>query len=37
MSASLGDLLSKCIEKKEDYDMYSDSIASYVGDANKNM
>ncbi len=37
MSASLGDLINKCIDKKEGYDMYSDSIASYVGDVTKNM
>jgi len=37
MSASLGELLTKCIENKEGFDKYSDSIAAYVSDTTKSL
>ncbi|CDW72876.1 UNKNOWN [Stylonychia lemnae] len=37
MSASLGELLSQCLENKQGFDNFSDSIAAYVGDTTKNI
>lgn len=37
MSASLGDLLQKCLDTDEGYRRYSDPIANYVADPSKYM
>jgi hypothetical protein len=37
MSASLDDLLRKCLETEAGYSRYAEPIATYVQDPSKNM
>ena len=37
MSASIADLLQKCLENEQNYKLYAESIAQFVADPTKNM
>lgn len=37
MSASLGELLQKCLDTEQGYLRYAEPIANYVADPSKNM